>query len=161
MFSSLSKVFGKDDSSKSELPVLEKQQSVVMMDKQMQRKLGKGVNYNMKIILKGDLATGKTSMHNRLQGKPFPAEHAHTTQIGVATIDWNYKATDDVVKVEVWDIVDGPKAGNFYSCDVFNAFAAISYSAASDTCTRSCWFGWQRRWRGRGTVENAGERTKV
>ncbi|KAF9087831.1 hypothetical protein BGX23_007841 [Mortierella sp. AD031] len=68
----------------------------------------RGIPLNMKIVIRGDIRTGKTSVFERLQGHPFRNEQNYRTteQIQVANIPWQYAHTKDIIKVEVWDVVD-------------------------------------------------------
>lgn len=76
------------------------------LDKELQRKFAHGVNYNMKVVIKGDSRTGKSSLFLRLKGYGFDDNYVPTENLNVTSINWNYKATDDIVKIDLWEAID-------------------------------------------------------
>ncbi|XP_054628818.1 rab-like protein 6 isoform X7 [Dunckerocampus dactyliophorus] len=107
MFSALKKLVGSEPGQQlreKNIPA-----GLQSMNQSLQRRFAKGVQYNMKIVIRGDRNTGKSTLWYRLQGKKFVEEYIPTQEIQATSIHWNYKTTDDVVKVEVWDVVDKGK----------------------------------------------------
>ncbi|XP_043913991.1 rab-like protein 6 [Protopterus annectens] len=107
MLSALKKLVGSEQGPMRDSKIIPA--GLQSMNQSLQRRFAKGVQYNMKIVIRGDRNTGKTTLWHRLQGKKFVEDYIPTQAIQVTSIHWNYKTTDDVVKVEVWDIVDKGK----------------------------------------------------
>ncbi|ETO26402.1 Rab-like GTP-binding protein, partial [Reticulomyxa filosa] len=77
----------------------------------------------VKVIIRGDRQTGKSgkinnnilyaSLLHRLEGGKFKSEHIPTPQIQAAHVPWTYKTTDEMVKLEIWDVVDNAMLPEF------------------------------------------------
>uniref|UniRef100_A0A8C5QQZ6 Uncharacterized protein n=1 Tax=Leptobrachium leishanense TaxID=445787 RepID=A0A8C5QQZ6_9ANUR len=92
MFSALKKLVGSEPSTFRDKNIPAGLQS---MNQSLQRRFAKGVQYNMKIVIRGDRNTGKTTLWHRLQGKKFVEDYIPTQEIQVTSIHWNYKSKRD------------------------------------------------------------------
>lgn len=78
------------------------------LDPRLQARLRQGVNYNLKILLRGGRRAGKSTLLAKLRGKAPEDfdEYRPTSEIVVAHAHWRNDFTNEVVKLEAWDVVD-------------------------------------------------------
>lgn len=74
----------------------------------MREEMKKGIRYNMKVILRGPRATGKTTLLARLSGHSFSSSYYPSTEIGATTLRLLGEscAPQHGTKVDIWDVVD-------------------------------------------------------
>ena len=102
------------ETSFQDLSYADRNRGIVRMNNVVKRRLQSGVDFNMKVLLRGDRDTGKSNLLRRLQGMSFQHEHIITPEITVGTLNWQNshpvkeveEEHDEIVKVDVWDIVD-------------------------------------------------------
>uniref|UniRef100_A0AC34Q952 Uncharacterized protein n=1 Tax=Panagrolaimus sp. JU765 TaxID=591449 RepID=A0AC34Q952_9BILA len=105
MFSAIKKKLGSSGQANS-AETSKTPTGVNVVSAELQKKFAHGVNYNMKIVIRGDRNSGKTCLWKRIQGQQFCEVYNPTEEIQVASIMWNYRASDFIVKLDVWDVVD-------------------------------------------------------
>ncbi|KAI3388682.1 hypothetical protein SNEBB_001395 [Seison nebaliae] len=83
------------------------------LPKNLQKRFAHGVDYNLKVIIRGDINVGKTSLWQRLQGmEKLPEDYEETKEIQIANISWRLSQEmneSNIVKIELWDVVDEAK----------------------------------------------------
>ena len=99
---------GKKSTSKDNQNTTNTANAVMKMEKKFKKILRSGgVVYNMKVVIRGMRNCGKSTLLQRLQGKPIIRKYIPTPEIQTGHINWSDKKNlDHVVKIEVWDIVD-------------------------------------------------------
>lgn len=80
----------------------------------LQAKFSRGISTNMRILISGRPKSGKSSLLRRLKGQPYTSEYQPTTDpVSAVSVNWNYKATSDVIKVDAWEVKEDELSGYF------------------------------------------------
>jgi len=102
MLSAIKRHFKSDEQESQQQPQSNQQQKIPAA---LQAKFQRGIDVNMKIVICGKKKSGKSALLNRLKGRPHDENYYASTEIVQAvTVNWNYKSTSDVVKVDAWEI---------------------------------------------------------
>ena len=84
-----------------------RRRNITKMDSTMRAKYGQGATYNFKLVIRGDMSVGKSTLLRRLRGGNFQATYEQTREIKTAHVSWRAKSCpEDNVALEVWDVVD-------------------------------------------------------
>ena len=68
---------------------------IAKMDQAIANRFKKtGEKYNVKVVLRGDSATGKTALLRRLRGGDFISEYQPTNEIKTAHVEWKAKGSE-------------------------------------------------------------------
>ena len=69
----------------------------------IQDQLGKP-QWNMRLVIRGDVMSGKSSLLRRLKGKQHRPAYYPDTELDASMIPWDYKVTSERILVTVWDV---------------------------------------------------------
>ena len=84
-----------------------RERGIASMDAEFRQKYAKGAKFNFKVVLRGDIGTGKSTLMRRLRGGTFIPEYTPTPEIKTSHIKWTARSSpEDNVMLEVWDVVD-------------------------------------------------------
>ncbi|CAC9553041.1 conserved hypothetical protein [Leishmania infantum JPCM5] len=75
---------------------------------QVREEMKRGTRYNMKVVLRGTRATGKSTLMARLSGHPLPARYTPSTEIIASTmrLQGELCAPHEGTKVDIWEVVE-------------------------------------------------------
>ncbi|KAG5490786.1 hypothetical protein JKF63_00908 [Porcisia hertigi] len=87
---------------------------------QVQEEMKKGTRYNMKVVLRGTRATGKSTLLARLSGHPLPTRYTPSTELIASTmrLQGEQCAPHEGTKVDIWEVIE---EGRQRSASTFSA----------------------------------------
>jgi GTPase SAR1 family protein len=97
---------GASESSPGGAAAAQPRRNVSVIDRRLQERLARGVDLNVKVVVRGQRGSGKSALLARLRGLKAGDSQGPTREIAVSHVHWRNTVDEAVVKVEAWDVVD-------------------------------------------------------